>query len=67
MELILGLIFIGVVWILCKLPEWKFDNSLPPEGYQTDYTAMNRDLASGKSKTEVINKSNRGEYYIKKK
>lgn len=65
------LIGLFVLILLLVLPSiirnYKFDNSLPPEGYQTDWAAMNRDLANGKSKAEVMNKSNRGEYYVKKK
>ena len=68
METLIGLIFLFCVFGLpAIIRNYKFDNSLPPEGYQTDWAAMNRDLAMGKSKTEVINKSNRGEYYVKKK
>lgn len=68
METLLGLIFLFCVFGLpAIIRNYKFDNSLPPAGYQTDWTAMNRDLANGKSKAEVMNKSNRGEYYVKKK
>ena len=67
METLSGLIFLFCVFGLpVIIRNYKFDNSLPPEGYQTDWAAMNRDLAMGKSKTEVMNKSNRGEYYVKK-
>ena len=64
---------IGIIIILaiCFLPgiitDYKFSNSLPPEGYQTDWAAMNRDLASGKTKMDVMRKSNNGGYYVKKK
>lgn len=68
METLLGLVllflFFGVPSIITN---YKFDHSLPPGGYQTDWAAMNRDLAMGKSKNEVMQKSNRGEYYVKKK
>lgn len=68
METLIGLV---VLFLILGLPSiirnYKFDNNLPPEGYQTDWAAMNHDLANGKSKAEVINKSNRGEYYVKKK
>lgn len=67
MELILGIIMIIVVWIMCKLPKWKFDNRMPPNGYGTDWAAINRDLASGKSKIDVMRKSNSGGYDIPKK
>lgn len=68
METLIGLV---VLFLILGLPNiirnYKFDNSLPPAGYQTDWAAMNRDLANGKSKAEVMDKSNRGEYYVKKK
>lgn len=68
METLLGLIFLFCVFGLpAIIRNYKFDNSLPPEGYQIDRAAMNRDLVIGKSRTEVMNKSNRGEYYVKKK
>lgn len=31
MELILGLILIGVVYVVSKSTEWKFDNYTPPK------------------------------------
>ena len=68
METLIGLV---VLFLIFGLPSiirnYKFDNSLPPEGYKTDWAAMNRDLAMGKSKTEVMNKSNNGGYYVRKK
>ena len=68
METLLGLI---VIFCVCFLPgiitNVRFDNRMPPNGYQTDWGAMNRDLAMGKSKNEVMSKANRGGYDIKKK
>ena len=65
------LIGLTVFFCICFLPgiitDYNFSNSLPPEGYQTDWAAMNHDLASGKSKVDVMRKSNNGGYYIKKK
>lgn len=67
MEVIIAIICIIVFYAMYKYPDWKFDNSLPPNGYQTDWNAVNRDLNNGKPRGEVINKHNRGEYYVKKK
>lgn len=68
METLLGLALLFLIFGLPSIiRNYKFDHSLPPTGYQTDWAAMNRDLAMGKSKAEVMNKSNRGEYYVKKK
>ena len=67
MGTIIGLIIIFCVFVLPGImTDHKFSNSLPPEGYKTDYAAMNRDLAMGKSKNEVMKKSNNGGYYVKK-
>ena len=68
METLIGVVALFLIFGLPSIiRNYKFDNNLPPAGYQTDWSAMNRDLAMGKSKTEVMNKSNRGEYYVKKK
>lgn len=68
METLIGLAVLFCIFVLPGIiRNYKFDNSLPPEGYQTDLAAMNRDLANGKSKDEVMRKSNNGGYYVKKK
>lgn len=62
---------IGLVALFCvfALPSiirnFIFDNRTSPDGYTTDHGAMNRDFASGMSKTAVQNKFNRGGYDIK--
>ena len=65
MEQFITLILIIVVFCL---PGWitnyKFNNRTSPNGYKTDYSAMNRDFAMGKSKTEVKQKFNSGGYDI---
>lgn len=65
------LIGIGVILAICFLPgiltNAKFDNRLPPSGYRVDHGAMNRDLAMGKSKMDVMRKCNNGGYDVKKK
>lgn len=67
METLIGLV---VIFCVCFLPgiitNVKFDNRMPPNGYQTDWAAMNRDLTMGKSKNEVMSKANRGGYDVKK-
>lgn len=63
---------IGIIVILAILflpgfiRNYTFDNRLPPDGYRVDHGAMNRDLAMGKSKNEVMDKCNRGGYDVKK-
>lgn len=67
METLIGLVVLFCIFVLPGImTDYKFSNSLPPEGYKTDYAAMNRDLAMGKSKMDVMRKSNNGGYYIKK-
>ena len=67
METLIGLV---VIFCVCFLPgiitNAKFDNRMPPAGYKTDYATMNRDLAMGKSKMDVMSKANNGGYDIKK-
>lgn len=64
MEIIASIILIIVVVCLCKSTDWKFNNRTSPDGYRTDWAAMNHNLAMGKSKTEVKQKFNRGGYDI---
>lgn len=62
---IIGLIIIiGILYVLCHVDEWKFDSRTTPLGYKTDWDAMNKDLANGMSKQDVMRKSNRGGYDI---
>ena len=67
METLLGLALLFLIFGLPSIiRSVTFDNRMPPEGYKTDWAAMNRDLAMGKSKNEVMSKANRGSYDIKK-
>ena len=48
MKLFIGLIVLFGVWCYCKYrTDWTFDNRMPRDGYETDHSAINRDLASG--------------------
>ncbi len=49
------------------ITNYKFDNRIAPNGYQIDYGTMNRDLAMGKSKMDVMKKYNNGGYDVRKK
>ena len=67
METLIGLVVLFCIFFLPGIiTDYKFSHSLPPEGYRTDDAAMIRDLAMGKSKMEVMRKSNNGGYYVKK-
>ena len=67
METLIGLI---VLFLIFGLPSiirnYTFDHRLPPNGYRVDHGAINRDLINGMSKSDVMNKCNRGGYDIKK-
>lgn len=66
MKTLIGLI---VLFCIFSLPiiirNYKFDSRTSPDGYTTDFGAMNRDLAKGMSKADVQNKFNRGGYNVK--
>lgn len=67
METLIGLAILFCIFVLPgMITNYKFDHRLPPEGYRTDYGAMNRDLVMGKSKMDVISKANNGGYDVKK-
>lgn len=67
MKTLIGLV---VIFCVCFLPgiiaNYKFDHRLPPEGYRTDYGAMNRDMINGMSKMDAMRKANNGGYNVKK-
>lgn len=66
MENIITIILFAIImYLICKVPEWKSNNRTSPDGYKTDWDAMTKDLVSGKSKSEVMRKSNAGGYDVK--
>lgn len=63
----LELIFIIVLIILIKLPSWRFDNYMPPEGMHIDYNAMSRDrIQNNLSRDQVMRNTVNGKYNVKK-
>lgn len=67
METLIGLVVFGLIFgIPAFMRNYTFDHRLPPDGYRVDHGAMSNDLAMGKSKNEVMDKYNRGDYDIKK-
>ena len=62
------IIVLGVIWFLCKvLPEKRFDNYMPPEGYRVDHgAAMNDMTLNNLSKEEVMRNTVNGKYNVKK-
>lgn len=44
METLLGIISIIVVYCMCKAPEWKSNNYIPPKGMRTDWGQASTDI-----------------------
>lgn len=66
MEILALIVILGMCFLPGIITNYKFDNRMPPSGYRIDHAAMNRDLAMGKSRTDVMSKANRGGYDVKK-
>ena len=67
MEIFLSIGLIIVLWLMCKIPEWKHDNRTCPPGKEIDYKKANHDLGvGGISKQEYYRRYNNG-YYDKDK
>ncbi len=68
METLIGLVIFCLIFGMPALMrECTFNNRMSPDGYETDWEAMNHDLAMGKSKNDVKDKFNRCGYDIKRK
>lgn len=68
MDLLAGIIIIGIVWLMCKVPEWRHDNRICPPGKEIDYGKANHDLIdNGISKQEYYRRYNNGYYDRDKK
>ena len=67
MELILGLILIGVVWFLSTSTSRKFDNYMPPKGQTIDYNAQALDRVKNHlTNDEVMKNTINGKYNVKR-
>lgn len=67
MELVLGLIFIGIVWALSKSTERKFNNYMPPKGQTIDYNAQSLDRVKNNLTNEQVMKNTiNGKYNVKR-
>ena len=63
--MIFGLIIVIIIfYAISKSTDYKFDNRTSPDGYRTDWSAFNRDLANGMSQIDVKRKFNNGGYDI---
>ena len=63
----LEIIFIIVIIILFKLPEWKFDNYMPPQGYEIDRNARSLDILQNNLTNEQIMQNTVNGKYNKRK
>ena len=67
MEFILGLILIGIIYIVSKSTEWKFDNYTPPQGQRIDYNAQSYDrIVNNLSNEQVMKNTMNGKYNVKR-
>lgn len=67
MELILGLILIGIVYVASKSTEWKFNNYTPPTGQRIDYNAQSYDrIVNNLSNEQVMKNTMNGKYNVKR-
>ena len=62
----LEILLIVAIYVLFKLPEWKFDNYMPPEGQRIDHNAQALDRVKNHlTKEEVMRNTVNGKYNTK--
>ena len=67
MDLLLGIILIGIVWVASKSTEWKFDYYMPPQGQRIDYNAQSYDrIVNNLTNEQVMKNTMNGKYNVKK-
>ena len=63
MELIIGLVIIGICYVASKSTEWKYDNYLPPEGQKIDHNAASLDrVRNHLTNEQVVQNTINGKY-----
>ena len=63
----LEILFIVVIYVLFKLPDWKFDNYTPPTGQKIDYNAQALDrVRNNLTNEQVMNNTINGKYNVKR-
>ena len=63
----LEILFIVVIYVLFKLPDWKFDNYMPPEGQRIDKNAQALDrVRNNLTNEQVMNNTINGKYNVKR-
>lgn len=67
MELILAIVFIGVMYIMCHITDWKFNNYTLPNGYKVDHSKLALDRARNNlSNEEVMKNTIAGKYNVRR-
>lgn len=62
----LEILLIVVIYVLFKLPEWKFDNYTPPQGQRIDYNKQSYDRVKNHlTKEETMRNTVNGKYNTK--
>ena len=63
----LEILLIVVIYVLFKLPEWKFDNYMPAEGERIDYNKQSYDrIVNNLSNEQVMKNTMNGKYNVKR-
>ena len=63
----LEILLIVVIYVLFKLPEWKFDNYMPPEGQRIDYNKQSYDrIVNNLTNEQVMKNTMNGKYNVKR-
>lgn len=67
METLLGLVLIGVIYVVCKvIPEQRFNNYMPPEGMMVDHNAQALDRVKNNLTDEQVKQNTiNGKYNVK--
>lgn len=65
METILGLVLIGIIWLMSQSTEWKFDNYMPPQGQRIDYNKQSYDrIVNNLSNEQIMRNTINGKYNV---
>lgn len=67
MEMIIGMIIIGIVWLMSKATDWEFNNYTPPKGHTIDYNAQSYDRIKNHLTDEQVKRNTiNGKYNVKR-
>ena len=64
----LEILFIIGLIILFNIPKWRFDNYMPPQGYEIDRNARSLDrIQNNLTNDQIMQNTVNGKYNVKKK